>query len=136
MRVLGNGLRTDHPIPGLPFVDDSHIPIEDPRAVEAIGRKSESGMWGRTDPMRVREGDVGVEAGWKAFTTDATCRALAWVVRTHPRYGRSVWLVADEDAAGLYSLLEDEGASTRSSELAGCSVAKIRCDLNQRAGSR
>lgn len=108
MRVLGNGLRTDHPIPGLPFVYDSHIPVEDPRAVEAIGRKSESGMWGRTDPMRVRDGDVGVEAGWKAFTTDATCRALAWVVRTHPRYGRSVWLVADEDAAGLYSLLEDE----------------------------
>ena len=108
MRVLANGLRTDHPVPGLPFVDDSHIPIEDPKAVESVGRKSESGMWGRTDPMRVREGEERAEAGWKAFTTDPLRRELAWVVRWHPTRGRSVWLVSDEEASSIYSLLEND----------------------------
>lgn len=38
MRPLANGLRTDHPVPGLPFVDDSHLPLDDgPDAIEAVG---------------------------------------------------------------------------------------------------
>ena len=38
-RAVANGLRTDHPIPGLPFADDAHIPVEDSAAIEAIGRR-------------------------------------------------------------------------------------------------
>ncbi|MGL4743938.1 MAG: helix-turn-helix transcriptional regulator [Dermatophilaceae bacterium] len=90
------------------------IPVEDGAAVEAIGRISESGMWGRTDPMRARDGEEYIDAGWKAFTTDPDRRDLAWVVRYHPAYGRSVWLVHDEDASSLYSLLEDDVVLWRS----------------------
>lgn len=108
MRVLANGLRTDHPVPGLPFVDDTHIPIEDAAAIEAVGRKRGPGMWGRTDPTRAREGEDHVDTGWKAFTTDPLNTELAWVVRCHPDYGRSVWLVTNEDASGIYSVIEDE----------------------------
>jgi hypothetical protein len=48
-RPVANGLRTDHPVPGLPFVDDAHLPLQDPQAIEAIGRRPEEGTWGRTD---------------------------------------------------------------------------------------
>src|ERR1035441_2281390 len=51
-RAIANGLHTDHPVPDLPFVDDSHIPVEDPEAVEATGRHSGTDMWGRFDPVR------------------------------------------------------------------------------------
>ena len=110
MRVLGNGLRTDHPVPGIPFIDDSHIPLEDPKAIEAIGRKHtpDNQTWGRTDSTRVREGEDYVDTGWKAFTTDPHRNDLSWLVRWHPTAGRSVWLVANEEAASLYSLIEDK----------------------------
>lgn len=110
MRVIGNGLRTDHPVPGLPFVDDGHIPIENAAGVEAIGRRHtpDNSTWGRTDPMRVREGEDYLNTGWKAFTTDPQRNDLAWIVRFHPTFGRSVWLVLDEEASGLYSVLEDD----------------------------
>ena len=49
-RAVANGLRTDHPIPGLPFVDDAHIPVDDPAAIEAIGRHPGGKTWGREDP--------------------------------------------------------------------------------------
>ncbi|UXX98118.1 hypothetical protein N7U49_48380 (plasmid) [Streptomyces sp. AD2-2] len=69
LRPLANGLRTDHPVPDLPFVDDAHIPIEEgPDAIEAIGRGTGEGMWGRCD--RDRNG------GWLAFTSDPC--ALTW----------------------------------------------------------
>ena len=115
MRVIGNGLRTDHPVPGLPFVDDSHIPIESANGVEAIGRRHtpDNSTWGRTDPTRVREGEGYLDTGWKAFTTDPQRNDLAWVVRFHPKLGRSVWLVLDEEASGLYSVLEDEAVLYR-----------------------
>src|SRR5262249_49929890 len=36
LRPLANGTRTDHPVPDLPFVDDSHLPLDEgPEAIEA-----------------------------------------------------------------------------------------------------
>lgn len=37
-RAVANGAPTDHPIPGLPFADDSHTPVAHSRAVKATGR--------------------------------------------------------------------------------------------------
>jgi len=93
-RPVANGLRTDHPIPDLPFVDDSHIPLDDPAAIEAVGRHEGTEMWGREDPCR--------EGGWVAFTTDPIRHDLAWCVRWHPDHGRSVVLYRDQDAAGVH----------------------------------
>ncbi|MCD9146193.1 hypothetical protein LUZ16_30070, partial [Streptomyces albireticuli] len=62
LRPLANGLRTDHPVPDPPFVDDSHIPVEDRRAIEAVGRNVGDGMWGREDR------DHG--GRWRALPTD------------------------------------------------------------------
>ncbi|GIF08898.1 helix-turn-helix transcriptional regulator [Actinoplanes siamensis] len=97
--AVGNGMRTDHPIPDLPFVDDSHLPLDDPDAIEAIGRK-EGGTWGRTD--RCKDG------GWVAFTTDALRTDLGWVVRWHPEHGRSVVLYRDADVVSAYMSYQDE----------------------------
>jgi hypothetical protein len=97
---VGNGLRTDHPIPDVPFVDDSHLPLDDPDAIEAIGRKSGGQTWGRTD--RCKDG------GWVAFTTEPVRENLGWVVRWHPEHGRSVVLYRDEDVASAYVSYEDE----------------------------
>jgi len=94
-RAVANGLRTDHPIPDLPFVDDSHLPLDDPEAIEAVGRRRGSDMWGRYDRNR-REG------GWMAFTTDPSRHDLAWCVRWHPGHGRSVVLYRDEDASAVH----------------------------------
>ncbi|MFG1820589.1 hypothetical protein ACGFIF_43000 [Kribbella sp. NPDC049174] len=106
--ILANGLRTDHPLPGLPFVDDSHIPIEDPDAVEAVGREREEGMWGRTDRCLLRTPTGNTRFGDKAFTTEPSRHDLAWLVRFHPEFGRTIMLVADSDAASLYADLRDE----------------------------
>jgi hypothetical protein len=89
-RPVANGLGTDHPIPDLPFVDDSDLPTG-PEAIEAIGRKPGGSTWGREDAIN--------EGGWAAFTTTAEREDLAWFVRFHPEHGRSVMLVRDEDAA-------------------------------------
>ncbi|MGX7829870.1 helix-turn-helix transcriptional regulator [Actinokineospora sp. 24-640] len=92
---VANGIRTDHPIPNLPFVEDSHIPLEDPEEVERVGRHSGSNMWGRCD--------VDSETGeWRAFTTDPKNHAYAWVAHFHPVHGRSVLLYRDADGAGAY----------------------------------
>jgi hypothetical protein len=98
--AVGNGLRTDHPIPDLPFVDDSHLPLDDPDAIEAIGRREGGTTWGRTD--RCKDG------GWVAFTTDALRPDLGWVVRWHPEHGRSVVLYRNDDVASAYLSYEDE----------------------------
>jgi hypothetical protein len=97
---VANGLRTDHPVPDLPFVDDSHIPVDDPAAVEATGRRRGEGMWGRQD--RVRHG------GWVAYTTDPERHDLAWVVRWHPEHGRSVMLYGGDDGAASYTDFRDD----------------------------
>ena len=93
-RAIANGLRTDHPVPDLPFVDDEHIPVDDPEAVEAVGRHPGTDMWGRFDEVR-RSG------GWVAFTTDPVRHDLSWVVRWHPDHGRSVLLFGDRNT-GAY----------------------------------
>lgn len=93
-RPVANGVRTDHPIPERPFVDDAHIPIEDPASIEQVGRNKASDMWGRQDKIR--------GGGWAAFTTDPVRTDLAWCVRWHPEYGRSVVLYTDRDAPAVH----------------------------------
>ncbi len=100
-RAVANGLRTDHPIPDLPFVDDSHIPVEDPAGIEAIGRHR-GDMWGRED--RALSDD-----GWVAFTTDPRRHDLAWVVRWHPDHGRSVIVYRNEQAPGVHMVFRADG---------------------------
>jgi len=90
---LANGLRTDHPVPGLPFVDDSHLDLHDPRAIEAVGREAGHGMWGRYD----EQGE-----GWLAFTTDPYRHDLGWAVRYHPDHGRTVLVYTDAGAASVH----------------------------------
>ncbi|GAA5015363.1 helix-turn-helix transcriptional regulator [Actinopolymorpha pittospori] len=97
-RAVANGLGTDHPIPDLPFVDDSHIPLDDPAAIEAVSRKKADDMWGRKDVLRE-------EKGWVAFTTDPQRRDLAWCVRWHREHGRSVVLYKNEDVSGIHTVL-------------------------------
>ncbi|MFE1471704.1 helix-turn-helix transcriptional regulator [Nocardiopsis dassonvillei] len=91
---LANGLRTDHPLPDLPFVDDTHIPVDDAQAIEAAGRGTGEGMWGRYDEHG--------ENQWLAFTTDPYRHDLAWCVRYHPDHGRSVLLYRNEDASSVH----------------------------------
>ncbi len=98
-RPVANGLRTDHPIPDLPFLDDSHIPLDDPVAIEAVGRNKGEGMWGREDDCSYGDDDDG---GWFAFTTDPVRHDLAWCVRSHPLHGRSVILYRDEHAPSMH----------------------------------
>jgi hypothetical protein len=95
-RPIANGLRTNHPIPELPFVDDSHIPLDDPTEIEQVGRKRGRPFretWGRHDR---------IEGGWVAFTTDPIRTDLAWCVRWHPDHGRSVVVYTDSDASSVY----------------------------------
>jgi hypothetical protein len=103
-RALANGLRTDHPIPGLPFADDSHIPVGDARAIEATGRRHGGKTWGRTDQAYpLHQG-----SGWVAYTTDPGRNDLAWLVRWHPEHGRSVILYRDNgDVLGAYEAFQD-----------------------------
>ena len=93
---VANGIRTDHPIPNLPFVDDSHIPIEDPEAVEAIGRHDATDMWGRCD-TDYQTGE------WIAFTTDPKNHAYAWMIHYHPDHGRSIILYRDADGPTVHN---------------------------------
>lgn len=57
-------------------------------------------MWGRWD-------EEYLDGSWRAFTTDPVHRGLAWCVRYHPEFGRSVLLVRDEDAASFHTLWHD-----------------------------
>ncbi|MFD8110092.1 hypothetical protein [Streptomyces microflavus] len=102
LHLLANGLSTDHPVPGLPFVDDSHIPLDEgPEAIEAVGRNQGEGMWGRYDPHRA-------SGGWRAFTTDPLDNSLGWSVRYHPEHGRTVLLMKDDDTSPLHSTWDGE----------------------------
>lgn len=95
VRPLANGMSTDHPIPDLPFVEDGHIPFDDGRAVEGVGRHAGEGRWGRFDQCRDSE-------GWVAFATDWVRGDVGWLVRWHPEHGRSVVLYADDDLSGVH----------------------------------
>ncbi|QXV63529.1 hypothetical protein CVV72_40935 (plasmid) [Amycolatopsis sp. TNS106] len=92
---VANGLRTDHPWPNLPFVDDGHIPIEDPEAVEGLGRRAGGDMWGRCD-------DDETTGEWAAYTTDPKNHDFAWVLRFHPDHGLSVLLYRDDAGSGAH----------------------------------
>ncbi|MFF2549262.1 hypothetical protein ACFVUY_42810 [Kitasatospora sp. NPDC058063] len=97
LRPLANGTRTDHPVPDLPFVDDSHLPLDDgPEAIEAVGRNVADGMWGRFDEIRE-------DGSWLAFTTDPIRHDLGWVVRHHPEHGRTVLLMRDGDISSMHT---------------------------------
>jgi len=91
---VANGIRTDHPIPNLPFIDDSHIPIDDPEAIESLGRHPGTDMWGRFDANE-KTGE------WIAFTTDPKNHTYAWVVRHHPDHASSVILYRKGDGASV-----------------------------------
>lgn len=72
-RLLANGASTDHPVPGLPFVDDIHL---------AAGPHPS----GPARPVRIAD----------PYRAD-----LVWVVHAHPGLGRTVALYeADPDAGG------------------------------------
>ena len=97
VRPVANGLRTDNPIPGLPFVDDRHLPMEEAGAIEAVGRNKGEGMWGREDSCSIYGGD-----GWAAFTTEPSRHELGWAVRWHPEHGHSVVLYRDDDTPAVH----------------------------------
>jgi hypothetical protein len=97
--AVANGLGSDHPIPDLPFVDDSHIPLDDPKAIEAIGRRRGTDMWGRQDQAVIGQD----EGGWLAYTTDPHRHDLAWCVRFHPAHGRSVVLYRNIDGSSVHT---------------------------------
>lgn len=95
-RPLANGTRTAHPIPGLPFVDDAALNLENPDQIEAIGRhRASEDMWGRMDYL------FGSDTDWTAFTTIPEHPDLAWIVRHYEAHGTTVVLVGDDDAAGM-----------------------------------
>ncbi|MDT0460694.1 hypothetical protein RM550_34065 [Streptomyces sp. DSM 41527] len=94
IRPVANGLRTDHPFPGLPFINDERLPLDNPDAIERTGRNQGEGLWGRTDSLR--------GGGWVAFTTETKNRAYAWAVHQHPTYGRTVLLICDQDMSDLH----------------------------------
>ncbi|MFD0449425.1 hypothetical protein ACFQ10_54915 [Streptomyces indonesiensis] len=94
IRPVANGLRTDHPVPGLPFINDERLPLDNPDAIERTGRNQGEGLWGRTDSLR--------GGGWVAFTTEPKNRAYAWAVHQHPTYGRTVLLIRDQDMSDLH----------------------------------
>jgi hypothetical protein len=44
IRPVANGLRTDHPVPGLPFLNDERLPLDNPDATERTGRNQGEGL--------------------------------------------------------------------------------------------
>lgn len=92
---VANGTSTDHPYPGLPFVDDSHLPLDDLHAVEAVGRNAGHGMWGRHDVHRDGIAEFG-------YTTDPHNHRYGWVVQHHPEHGRVVLLYEDDDTGFVH----------------------------------
>jgi hypothetical protein len=91
---VANGTSTDYPIPGLPFINDGRLPLDNPDAIERTGRRQGEGLWGRTD--RTKDG------GWVAFTTEPKSPSFAWAVYHHPRHGRTVLLIRDGDQSALH----------------------------------
>ncbi|MFM9539887.1 hypothetical protein [Streptomyces turgidiscabies] len=94
LRPVANGTSTDHPIPGLPFINDGRLPLDNPDAIERTGRNQGEHLWGRAD--RTQGG------GWVAFTTEPKNPSFAWAVYHHPPYGRTVLLIRDSDQSDLH----------------------------------
>lgn len=100
---VANGIRTDHPVPNLPFIDDSHLPIHDGQAIEATGRHNYNDGWGRYDC------DHTDERRWNACTDDQFNLSFAWLVRHDPGYGRTVLLYATGDTAIMHEHNPQDG---------------------------
>ncbi len=100
---VANGIRTDHPEPGLPFVDDSHLPIHDGQAIESHGRHDYNPGWGRYDQ------DRDDERRWNAFTNDQFNLTFSWLVRNDPDHGRTVLLYANGDETIMHKVTPREG---------------------------
>ncbi|MFE2991500.1 hypothetical protein [Streptomyces sp. NPDC059262] len=94
VQPVANGLHTDHPVPGLLFINDERLDLTNPDAIERTGRNQGEGLWGRTDSLP--------GGGWVAFTTETKNRAYAWAVHQHPEYGRTVLLIRDQDMSSLH----------------------------------
>src|SRR5690606_38863199 len=94
IQPVANGLRTDHPVPGLPFINDERLLLDNPDAIERTGRNQGEGLWGRTDRLS--------GGGWVAFTTETKNRDYAWAVHQHPEHGRTVLLIRDIDMSDLH----------------------------------
>ncbi|MGW2686393.1 helix-turn-helix transcriptional regulator [Streptomyces sp. NPDC001414] len=78
-RPLANGLSTDHPQPGLVFVDDTHLPL---------GENSQL----KDTALRTGDFHARSDGQWWAYLPDPARPDLAWCVRHHPVHGRSVLL--------------------------------------------
>lgn len=100
---VANGIRTDHPVPNLPFIDDSHLPIHDGRAIEAHGRHDYNAGWGRYDD------DQRDERRWGAFTNDQFNLKFSWLVRHDPGYGRTVLLYTEGAETIMHEVSPREG---------------------------
>lgn len=100
---LANGIRTDHPVPNLPFVDDSHLPIHDGKAIQAHGRHDYNAGWGRYDS------DQTDRRRWCAFTNDQFNLSFSWVVRHDPGFGRTVLLYASGDETLMHDVSPHDG---------------------------
>ncbi|MDF0531692.1 hypothetical protein P0W64_19325 [Tsukamurella sp. 8F] len=96
------GLRTDHPIVGLPLVDDGELDLADRHAIEAIGRVqgNDLGAWGREDRIYLDqpEEEPSLPVGWCAFTTSGIDPRFSWVVRRHEDETVSVLLYCGTSA--------------------------------------
>ena len=104
-KPVANGTRTNHPYPGIPTVDDSALPLHDRHAIEAIGRNTKHGLWGRTDTINYTDptNPHGQKLeGWKAFTTIPEHPEYAWLVFYHPHLGYTVELHEDETVTDAY----------------------------------
>lgn len=86
---LANGLSTHHPTPGLAFVDDTHLPLDDhDRLTDAALRTGDA----HTQP----------DGQWWAYLPDLARPELAWCIRHHPAHGRSVLLYPAHQAPVLF----------------------------------
>ncbi|MFE1190081.1 helix-turn-helix transcriptional regulator [[Kitasatospora] papulosa] len=87
-RPLANGLSTHHPLPGLAFVDDTHLPLGDE---------------GRLKDIALRTGDAHSrpDGQWWACLPDPARPELAWCIRHHPVHGRSVALYPTTQAPAV-----------------------------------
>ncbi|WP_331719912.1 hypothetical protein [Streptomyces sp. NBC_00147] len=45
VQPVANGLRTDHPVPGLLFINDERLDLTNPDAIERTGRNQGEGLW-------------------------------------------------------------------------------------------
>lgn len=99
IRPLAQGVRTDHPIPGIPLIDDSSLNLEDFASIERIGRIPHSNTWGRHD---LYSGPNGMDSQEFVFTNIPTHPELSWVATKSPENGITILLVKSDEAAEVH----------------------------------